>query len=530
MIVLPGYNLTETLYESDRSLVFRGYRLADNRPVVVKALSARYPAPETIAKFKREYELLQKLRPLEGVIEAYSLEKHDYGLAIILEDFGGLSLARARAGRPLPLGEFLPLAIKIAGSLGQIHRQNVIHKDINPSNIIFNPRSGQVKLIDFGLATVLSREESALRSPETLQGTLAYMSPEQTGRMNRALDYRADFYSLGVTFYELLTGELPFPGSDDAMALVHQHLARHPLPPHQLNPALPPVISDIILKLMAKTAEDRYQSAGGLKADLEICLAHWERGERLEPFTLGRRDAPDRFYLPQKLYGREEALAALLAAFERVSAPPLNGKTGGAEMMLVAGQTGVGKSALIHEIHKPLAQERGYFIAGKFDQFQRNIPYAALIQTFQDLTRQLLTETDAQIATWKEKLLAALGPNGRVIGEVIPEVELIMGPQPSAPELPPAEARNRFNLVFQSFISVFARPEHPLVLFLDDLQWADLASLKLLQLFMSDPDRRCLFLVGAYRDHEVDSTHPLALTLAEIKKAGGSSLRLSSLP
>ncbi len=511
MLTISGYQITEQLHESANSLIYRARRLSDNQAVVLKILKQDYPPPEKIAWFKREYETTQNLNNIKGVVDVYGLESEQNRFFIILEYFGATSVDRLKLAGQMPLTDFLTLAISVTEILGQLHQRYLIHKDINPSNIILNTTTKQLKLIDFGISTVLSRENATFSNPNLLEGTLAYLSPEQTGRMNRAIDYRTDFYSLGVTFYELLTGQLPFP-MPDALEVVHCHIARQPVPPHSLKSELPQVISDIVLKLMAKNAEERYQSSYGLKADLADCLRQWQTAEQIEPFPIGRSDVSDRFEIPQKLYGREAEIATLMAGAERVS-------QGATEMMLVAGYSGIGKSALVQEIYKPLTRQRGYFIAGKFDQFQRDIPYASLIQAFQSLMRQLLTESKAAIATWQEKLINALGPNGQVIIEVIPEVERIIGPQPPIPNLGPTEAQNRFNLVFQNFINVFTQPEHPLVMFLDDLQWADGASLKLIQLLMTTPDSHYLFLMGAYRDNEVSLGHPLMLTLDDIKKA-----------
>jgi hypothetical protein len=338
------------------------------------------------------------------------------------------------------------------------------------------------------------------------------MSPEQTGRMNRSIDYRTDFYSLGVTFYEMLAGQLPF-NSNDPMELVHCHIAKQPRSLNQLNPEIPKAVVDIVMKLLAKTAEERYQSARGLLADLEECLKQLEASGQIKDFIVGKLDRFGQFLIPQKLYGRETEVATLMAAFERVA-------IGSTEMMLVSGYSGIGKTCVVQEIHKPIVRQRGYFIAGKFDQFKKNTPYSALIQAFQELIRQLLTENSKNIETWKEQLVEALGQNGRVIIDVIPEVELIMGEQPEVPQLGPTEYQNRFNRVYKQFIHVFTKPEHPLVLFLDDLQWADSASLKLLQLLITDTDSEYLLLIGAYRDNEVSPTHPTIQTLEEIKKTG----------
>ncbi|MCC3471405.1 MAG: AAA family ATPase [Microcoleus sp. PH2017_15_JOR_U_A] len=504
------YQITEKLHESSNSLVYRGYRQADNRPVILKMLKQAYPSPEQIAGFKREYEVTQNIN-LPGVIDVYSLQHLDNQWVIALEDFGGESLNRTIAKQQFTIAEFLHLAIEIVGILGQVHQQHIVHKDINPSNIIFERETGKLKLIDFGISTTLSRENPTFRNPNVLEGTLAYISPEQTGRMNRSIDYRTDFYSLGITFYELLTGQLPFP-TNDVLELVHCHIAKQPLPPHELQPEVPPIISTIVLKLMAKNAEERYLSAYNIEADLQECLRQWQTKEQIDPFPIERHNISDRFQISQKLYGREREISALLAAFDRVS-------EGAREMMLVSGYSGIGKTVLIQEIYKPLTRQHGYFIAGKFDQFQRDTPYASLIQAFRSLVRQLLTESDAQISQWREKLQGSLGEIGGAIVEVIPEVELIIGSQPPLPELPPAEQRKRFNLVFQKFINIFTQPEHPLVIFLDDLQWADLASLELIQLLMTLAENKYLFLMGAYRDNEVTEAHPLTQILEKIAKA-----------
>ena len=530
MITLSNYHVDELIYSGKSFIVYRGRQKSDNRPVIIKMLKDDYPSPSTIARFQREYDVSYALNPsphpeqaLQDVIATYALEHDHQARFIVFEDFGGQSLKELEIRGKLNLVEFLELAIGVVDILGQIHQKHVIHKDINPANIVWNRATNQIKLIDFGISTMLSREITTFRNPNVLEGTLAYISPEQTGRMNRSVDYRTDFYSFGVTLYELLTGELPF-ASDDFMSLIHAQIAKQPLPPVEL--VSPPssdkvpllqAVSNLILKLMAKNAELRYQSAYGVKWDLEQLLEA-ARSETLpeslaaKAFRLGRHDLSDQFQTSQKLYGRDAEVKTLLDGFERITQHQ-------SELMLVAGYSGIGKSVLVQEIYKPITAQQGYFISGKFDQFQRDIPYASLIQAFRSLLQQLLTESVEQLALWREKLSLALGANGQVMVEVIPELAMIIGEQSPVSELPPAEAQNRFNFVLQNFIKVFTQPEHPLVIFLDDLQWADGASLNLIKLLITAPDSQYLYLLGAYRDNEVNDAHPLMLTIDGIKKA-----------
>ncbi|MDF0556962.1 AAA family ATPase [Kamptonema sp. UHCC 0994] len=511
MLSIPGVAVQTLLYESDNSLVYRAVREEDNQPLILKLLKESYPTPQELLRYRTEYRITRELKEA-GVVRVYDLQKYQNSLVIFVEDFGGESLKIWMQQRKFSLKEFLQIAIATTEILGKIHSANIIHKDINPSNIVFNPATGEIKLIDFGISTQLTRETPSLKNPNVLEGTLAYISPEQTGRMNRTLDYRTDFYSLGVTFYELLSGKLPFE-TEDALELVHCHIARQPLSPQEIEPKIPLIVSQIVSKLMAKNAENRYQTACGIKHDLEMCLVQLQQTGNIETFALGTRDITDRFLIPEKLYGRETEVSNLLAAFERVS-------TGSAEMMLVAGFSGIGKTAVVNEVHKPIARQRGYFIKGKYDQFQRNIPFSAFVQAFRELMGQLLSESDAQVQTWKTKILTAVGDSGQVLIEVIPELERIVGAQSPALELSGSAAQNRFNMLMQKFVQVFTTAEHPLVMFLDDLQWADSASLKLLQLLMED--RGHLLVLGAYRDNEVSPVHPFMLTVDEIVKSGAA--------
>ncbi|NEP61138.1 MAG: AAA family ATPase [Symploca sp. SIO2G7] len=550
MLKLDGYQILSPIYRSDNSIVYRGIREQDSQAVILKMLKQDYPTPAELTRYKQEYQITRHLNLVEGVIKAYSIREYQKGLVIILEDFGGNSLKMLlndlrETQEVMSLGEFLPLAIQIAEILGQIHAANIIHKDINPANIIFNPQNRQLKIIDFGISTQLTRENLTLKSPNVLEGTLAYISPEQTGRMNRALDYRTDFYSLGATFYELLTGKLPFE-TTDVLELVHCHIAKQPVALDELNAEIPVAVSDIVIKLMAKTAEERYQSALGLKADLEQCQQTLQSTGKIDSFLLGTQDISDKFQIPQKLYGREQEVATLLEAFTRVAYAERKRVSshlsqeqnkqqtikdkGQTEMMLVAGYSGIGKSALVQELYKPITQTRGYFISGKFDQFQRNIPYSAVVAAFKGLVQQLLTETEKQLNLWREKLLTALGVNGKIIIDVIPEIELIIGKQPAVPELEPTEAQNRFNFVFRNFIGAFCSKDHPLVIFLDDLQWTDSATLKLIELMMMATDTEYLFLLGAYRDNEVSYSHPLMITLERLRRAEAIVNQISLQP
>jgi predicted ATPase/signal transduction histidine kinase/CheY-like chemotaxis protein/tRNA A-37 threonylcarbamoyl transferase component Bud32 len=532
---IPGYRLLAKLYASDRTLVYRAIPEpkpgdnSDRDPVIVKILRQQHPSLSEIVQFRNQYTLLHHLS-IPGVVRPLKLQSWQQGYLLVLEDFGGVSLREYLKEHSLSIGETLAIAQQLATILQGIHQQHIVHKDINPANIVIHPLTREVKLTDFGIASLLVKENQELQSLQGLQGTFAYLAPEQTGRMNRAIDYRADFYALGVTLFELFTGKLPF-WSLDPIELVHAHLAQQPPSLESLRPDLPPVLSDLVAKLMAKNAEDRYQSARGLAQDVENCLRQWQTTGEIEAFTLATCDVSDRFLIPEKLYGREVEVQKLLAAFDRVASRSQPEESGASALVLVAGFSGIGKTAVVHEIHKPIARQRGYFIQGKFDQFHRDLPFFAFVQAFRDLMGQLLAESDTQLAIWKEMILAAVGENAQVMIDVIPELEPIIGTQAPSPELSGVAAQNRFNLVFQKFIAVFTQPEHPLVIFLDDLQWADSASLQLLPLLLGkvpcsqEGDRlvaQCghLLLIGAYRDNEVFPAHPLMLTLAEVEQTG----------
>ncbi len=509
MISLPGYTIADQIHLGKTTIVYRGVRERDQSPVVVKVHRSEYPEERELEKFQKEFLIGRSIEDA-GIIKPLALEKFHNGFALILEDFGGVSLSQILAKKQVSLRAFLKIGTLLSRGLGEIHKNEIIHLDIKPRNIIMNLQSGRVAITDFGISTQLSRENPTIVSPENLEGTLAYMSPEQTGRMNRSIDYRSDIYSLGVTFYEMLAGRPPFD-SGEAIEMVHNHIAVQPPPPFALNSEIPPVVSAIIMKMLAKNAEDRYQSAFGLEADLQECFARLKSEGEIVAFEPGTNDVSDRFQIPQKLYGREVESEQLLGAFESVS-------RGVREIAVVTGYSGIGKSALVHEIHKPVLERRGYFIDGKYDQFRRDIPYSSIIQAFRELVRQILTEDPDRIKQWKAKLEGLLGDNAQVIVDVIPEIEWVIGKQKAVPRLGPAENENRFNVVFSNFVRAVAGKEHPLVIFLDDMQWADLPSLKLIRSIASDPSLKYLFWIFSYRDNEVDDSHPMAEMIAGLNK------------
>jgi predicted ATPase/signal transduction histidine kinase len=516
-VQLQGYSFIEKLYEGSRTSVYRGLRDRDQRPVVVKCLKDPFPNYSELLRFGNQYSIAKDL-DLPTVVKPLALLPHGNASALIMEDFGGCDLNRFLAQtQSAALGKshsglilFLQVVIQVAEALEGLYQQRIIHKDIKPANILIHPESHQVKLIDFSIASSLPRQLQEIQTLSALEGTLAYLSPEQTGRTNRGIDYRSDFYSLGVTCYELLTGQLPFV-SDDPMDIVHAHLARQPVPPCELNPdfkaelKIPQMLSAIVLKLLAKNAEDRYQSAFGLKCDLARCLSELKQTGQISPFKLGLDDLCDRFLISEKLYGRQSEVAHLLAAFERVS-------QGNTEIMLVAGTPGIGKTAVINELHKPILRQRGYFVRGQHEALQQSA-LCAFIQAGRSLVRLLLSESEAQRQYWQQQILQALGQDAPALIAVIPELADILGsPIGDLPSDQPAE--NRLIDLMESFLRVFSSAQHPLVVFLDDLQWADAASLKLLQRLIQNTSY--LLVIGAYCDHEDASSHAFKGALEEI--------------
>jgi PAS domain S-box-containing protein len=524
MIADVSQYVLEVLRRDEEFVLYRGAHSSHSGlpSILLLAPASTQPALETLKKIEYEYLLRDELDSAWAV-RSLALSEQRGQMTLVLEDPGGETLDRFLSG-PMEIRQFLCLASGLATALGGLHKRDLIHKDVKPSNVLLNAATGQVRLMGFGIASRLPRERQAPEPPEFIAGTLPYMAPEQTGRMNRSIDSRSDLYALGVTLYEMLTGTLPF-AAPDPMELVHCHIARQPTPPWEKLKSIPRTVSAIIMKLLAKTAEERYQTAAGAESDLRRCLFKWETRGWIDDFPLGEHDTPDRLLIPEKLYGRESEIDTLLAAFDRVVG------VGRPELVLVSGYSGIGKSSVVNELHKPLVPPRGLFASGKFDQYKRDIPYATLAQAFQSLIRRLLGKSEADLAPWREALREALGPNGRLIIDLVPELELIIGAQPRVPDLPPQDARRRFQLVFRRFVSVFAQPSHPLALFLDDLQWLDAATLDLVEDLLTQPDVHYLMLIGAYRDNEVDSSHPLMRKLEAVRSAEAAvhEIRLAPL-
>ena len=501
MISLPGYTLTNPLIQHADTAIYRGHGDAHQTPVLVKVPTGRYPTQETIAQLQHEYDILNKHKT-QGIVRLREQVPYQHAFALVMDDPGGELLSEHP---PFHLQDILNIVLQIASALHHLHQHQLVYCNTSPNSILFNPNTHQITLIDFGLSAYANT-----RATGAPTGALSYIAPEQTGRLNRSIDHRTDFYALGILLYECLVGTKPFE-TTDPVELVHAHIARTPKTPSQCQSNVPQTISNIVMKLLSKTAEERYQSTQGLISDLEQCKQQWQANKTIESFVLGQNERVDQLRIPNKLYGRETEQQAMHNAFEQV-------KKGDRRLALIGGHSGVGKTALVDDLHESILQQNAYFIAGKFDQLQRNVPYASLIQAFQDLVRQLLTESQDQLDVWRETLSQTLGANARIITDVIPEVEHIIGPQAPVRSLPPAESQNRFNLVFRRFVSVFARPQHPLIIFLDDLQWADMASLDLIRLLLTDVRTAHLFILGSYREDEVHDNHPLFLMRDELNK------------
>ena len=526
--IVPGYRIESTIHQSHKTIIYRAVREADQKTVVLKTLRTPHPTRGEIAQLQHEFQLAKRLIDVPGVIRVDNLERYGHSIAIVMEDGAGVDLAchlresRVVSRSPLSIDSFLKLAMEIVQVLQGIHHAHIIHKDINPRNILWDESTGATRIIDFGISTELSRERQDVSTANLLEGSLVYIAPEQTGRINRLIDYRTDYYSLGATFYELITGGYPPFSAEDTMGWIYSHIAKIPPSPRSINPAIPEMLAKVILKLLSKVPEDRYQSSQGLLDDLRNCRDQWDAKRAIEVFPLARSDISEKFQIPQILYGREAETQSLLTGFAAVA-------RGNTEMICVTGNSGVGKTSLVHEVKKPIVHSKGYFIEGKFDQFERDVPYRAVTQAFQGLIRQILSESAGRLSYWQNRLQDALGPNGQLILDVLPEMADVIGPQPPPQEMNPEETKNRFLVTFRRLIGVFATADHPLAIFLDDLQWSDSATLNLVESLVTSSEVGYLYLIAGYRSNEVSDGHPMALALAAIRKSR-SVAELNLLP
>ncbi|MCP4723969.1 MAG: serine/threonine-protein kinase PknK, partial [bacterium] len=508
------YKITEKISETSNSIVFKG-KDKNNKKVSIRVFKTADPSSSDLARFKQEYNLIKSI-DLKGVIKTYDVIEYEDKPALVLEYCEGKTLKEALKNKVNNIKWFLNIAVKLSETLGKLHTKQIVHKDIKPSNILVF--LDDIKLIDFGISKEITHENEQIYDNNVIEGTLPYMSPEQTGRMNRSVDYRTDLYSMGITFYEMLTGRLPFT-SDDPMEIIHFHIAKEVEPPDRINRLVPGVVSEIVMKLLRKAVQERYQNSFGVLADLNRCLEEFNEKGQISDFQIAGKDISLKFNIPLMLIGREKELETLMNCFERVS-------RGAQEVMLVSGHPGIGKSALIHEVQRPIVEKKGYFISGKYDQFRRNVPHSSIIQAFKGLTGQILSESEERMGIWKEKLLAVLGNNGKIITNMISYVELIIGKQQDVPELGTEASQNRLIYVFKNFIKIFTSKDHPLVLFLDDIQWADTASLNLIKEIVQDRDIGHLLLIMAFRDNEIDKTHIVTSFLEEINS---SNINISNI-
>ena len=513
MAEIPGYRIIEKLCEDPRRIIYRGVSeqgVSKTLPVIIKTLKVENPDTKDLARLRHEYEITKTL-VIEDIVKPYELVKYNNNLALIMEEFGAGPLKSLIVSGQIELAQFLRMAIRISEILGEIHGKSIIHKNIKPQSIFINSTTEQIKLTDFGISSFFRSEGPGDSGIDMVEGSLAYSSPEQTGRMNRAIDYRSDLYSLGIVFYEMLTGRLPFQ-AEDPLELVHSHIAKKPDPPQRVDVEIPQAVSKIILKLLSKAPEDRYQSTYGLKTDLELCQSELKSMNKIGDFEPGKDDRSPMFKVSHRIYGRDTEISALNESLNLAD-------RGESVLALIAGNSGVGKTSLVREVHKSSVHRKGFYISGKFERLQQDIPYSGFIQAFQEIIDQILMESKDRVAIWKEKILNRIGPNGKIIVDVIPQMEHMIGQQKPAPRLPPSESANRFNTVFQNFVGVFCQKERPLIIFLDDLHWADSASLQLLRILVTSPDIRYLLILGAYRENEVDAFHPLQRLIDELEES-----------
>jgi serine/threonine protein kinase len=517
-----GYSFIEKISESKYTTQYRVRREGDARTYIARSLASSYASPSDIALFKHAFEKV-KSHSFMGAATLYDLIEYNNNYVIVEEDFSGVTLKEfirsSRTQKKIDISSALSIGIALADVLSDFHGKGIIHMALRPDNIIYNEKTGDLRICGFGFENILTKEGRNLYYPGYIDNVLPYVSPEQTGRMNRTIDYRTDLYSLGVILYQLISGEVPFR-SMDPLELIHGHIAREPLNLINCVPGIPQALSKIVMKLLAKNAEDRYQSGFGVKIDLSRCMRELAEHGSVDDFNIGIQDNSGRFQIPEKLYGRKEEIDRILSAFEKLD-------NGMSSLVVVAGEPGIGKTALINEIHKPVVERRGYFVSGKYEQYLKDRPYSAIILAFSRLIRQVLSEGDDRIDIWRNMLIAALGSNGRVISTVIPDLDMIIGEQPNLPDVGAAEQHNRFNMTFLRFIRVFANNDHPLVLFFDDLQWADFASVQLIRTMLSDPELKNILLVCTYRESDLLSAHFFKMMMQDLDSSYFSIYNIS---
>jgi len=519
-ISVPGYTNINQIHANGACVLFHAVRERDHLPVVLKQLDIDHPTRDEVIGFRREYEFGQALN-LPLCVSYLDLIIQGNRLIIVRAFVEGKNLAQMLCETAWSLTDKLRVARTLTKLLRDLHSVEVIHKNFIPQNIIWNENTWQATLIDFRLATFLNSEQQPFANPNAIEGDLGYISPEQTGRVSRPVDRRSDLYSMGVILYELFTGRLPFITTSSS-ELVYAHLAREPEAPDSLVPNLPPLLSRVIMNAMVKDENERYQSADRLLADLEHIeqvISNPELSKLARPDIRSR----DRLALPSKLIGRGPELDILNSEFENVAG-------GASRMVLISGPSGVGKTAIVNEIHKPILQRNGFFVSGKFDQYQRDTPYSAFGQAFDILCNYLLCEDEAVLVEWRRKILKATGEEAQRLIEITPRLERILGSQPAVEELQPQKAQERLRELFQKFVNLFSTHDHPLVLFIDDMQWADPGSLYLLEEIISDKRAGHLLMLLAYRDNEVDPLHPFAMMVEDCRTRGASIETLPITP
>lgn len=511
---LAGFTALTLVASNPVHQVFRAVRVSDQQAVILKILDTLQTSIEDQARLRHEYRLLSS-HPADGWSRALALHQQDNLLALVLADDHADDLATVLNRTKLSLPQCLALMIGLTDIVGQLHQCGIIHRDINPANLILLQDQLRPKLIDFGIAI---ESQHGLRGDDqaVLAGSLRYIAPEQTGKMNRQVDYRADFYALGVTFYEMLLGRPPFD-SLDPHELIHAHVARRPVPPSEQDASIPAMLSAVVMKLLAKNAEQRYQSSHGLLQDLQRCvelldtqgLAALQQAE----WVLGEQDRVAHFAIPEKLYGREAELQTLQRGFVRV-------RQGRRLLFLVTGESGAGKTALVRELHRTVLDSSGALVFGKFDQLQRDIPYHGWLLALRQWARQLLSASDSEVAYWRTRLCQAVEGNGSVLLDAIPELQWVLGEQSANGSTDPIQQQQLFNHIMMNALAMMGGERHPLVVVLDDMQWADAGSLSLLERMLLTDDISHVMVIGIYRGDETGEHHPLTLAIDSLRRRG----------